>query len=374
MADIDLIGVAETGTYSTSAPNPHVDLSGSSPGSYGIEQLVGDIAANGDKVRLTVRKDRSNWAVYRGATYTTGSPNIIDLSGATLEDSKGTLSNSDSVEVIGIGFDRNMVAPGGRLTLTTGVPITTADVTGASTIYYTPFVHDQITLWDGAIWRTVEFAETSLALSGLTSGKPYDVFAYLDSGSLALETLIWTDDTTRATAVTLQDGRYCKSGDKTRLLLGSFYSTGATTTEDSEANRYLSNLYNVTSKNLSHVTNDAGHTYNSSTHRPYNNSTTHRVNFMLALGNLVKAAHGCYLYPASGTAPIELSIALDNITAPDTSFILLNNANAQQMRASGNGYKTISAGKHYLQLMQRIPGGGVTGNYSYGLLTGELPC
>lgn len=54
----------------------------------------------------------------------------------------------------------------------------------------------------------------------------------------------WTDDTTRATAVTLQDGRYCKSGDKTRLLLGTFSTTSATTTEDSDRNRHLSNVYN----------------------------------------------------------------------------------------------------------------------------------
>lgn len=107
MADVDLVGVAETGTYSTSSPNPHVDLSGSSPGTYGIEQLVGDIAANGDKVKCTVRKDRSNWAVYRNATYTTGSPNLIDLSSAVLADSKGTLSNSDSVEVIGLAHDNS---------------------------------------------------------------------------------------------------------------------------------------------------------------------------------------------------------------------------------------------------------------------------
>jgi hypothetical protein len=56
----------------------------------------------------------------------------------------------------------------------------------------------------------------------------------------------------RATAVTLQDGRYCKSGDKTRLYLGTFRTTSSSTTEDSGGGavtqvggkRFLWNNYN----------------------------------------------------------------------------------------------------------------------------------
>ena len=38
------------------------------------------------------------------------------------------------------------VSPGGRLTLTSGTPVTTSDVTSATTIYYTPAVHNIIVL------------------------------------------------------------------------------------------------------------------------------------------------------------------------------------------------------------------------------------
>src|SRR5687768_14049388 len=34
--------------------------------------------------------------------------------------------------------------PGGRLTLTTGVPVTTSDVSGATTVYYVPYKHDKV--------------------------------------------------------------------------------------------------------------------------------------------------------------------------------------------------------------------------------------
>ena len=138
----------------------------------------------------------------------------------------------------GSDFAQHAIIPGGRLTLTSGTPVTTSDVTGATSIYYTPYISNVISLWTGYRWQPIEFSEYTLALGTLTSGKPYDVFAYLSSGVLALEMLAWTNDTTRATAITIQDGRYCKSGDKTRLYLGTFYTTATTTTEDSENNRY----------------------------------------------------------------------------------------------------------------------------------------
>ena len=74
------------------------------------------------------------------------------------------------------------------------------------------------------------------------------MFGFYNAGALNTELLAWTNNTTRATTVTLQDGRYCKNGDKTRLWLGSFLTTSTTTTEDSEINRLLFNMYNRVSR------------------------------------------------------------------------------------------------------------------------------
>ena len=103
MADVTVYGRVEYGTWKTSAPSPHVDLAGTKPGGYAIEALFVDAMSNGEKCTVTVRYDRSNWAVYAGAEFATGSPNSFDLSGATLVDSSGTFSNEQTVEVIGIG-------------------------------------------------------------------------------------------------------------------------------------------------------------------------------------------------------------------------------------------------------------------------------
>lgn len=133
----------------------------------------------------------------------------------------------------------------GRLTLVTGDPSPATDQVGASTLYYTPFRGNTIALYASGSWTTRTFAELSLALSGLTSGKNYDVFAYDNAGTVALELgPAWTNDTTRATALALQDGVWVKSGAATRRYLGTIRTTGTTTTEDSNAKRFVFNADN----------------------------------------------------------------------------------------------------------------------------------
>ena len=134
----------------------------------------------------------------------------------------------------------------GRLTLTSGIPVTTTDVTGATTIYYTPYKGTKIGLFDGSsTWNILTFAETSLPLGTLTSGLTYDLFAYNNSGTLALEFSAWTNATTRATALVYQNGILVKSGATTRRYLGTFYTTSTTKTEDSTARSdFLWNYYN----------------------------------------------------------------------------------------------------------------------------------
>lgn len=208
-------------------------------------------------------EDGTAWEVARNCTYTHSGTTVTR---GTLEESSTgsaiSLTSAATASVIATAGNGNLieallqgVTPGGRLTLESGVPVSTTDQTAKTSVYYTPYAHNMIVLWDGADWCPTTFTEKTLALGTLTSGKPYDVFGYLSTGALVLESLAWTNDTTRATAVTLQDGRYCKSGDKTRLYLGSFYTTSTTTTADAVATRYLWNMYNRRRRQL--ITKDA---------------------------------------------------------------------------------------------------------------------
>lgn len=181
------------------------------------------------------------------------------------------------------GFD-----PGGRLTLTTGVPVTTSDVTGAGTLYYTPYKHNLIRIYDGTRWRLYTFTERSLALT-LTSGKNYDVFIYDNSGTLTLElSAAWTNDTTRADALTTQDGVAVKNGATTRLWLGTIRASGTDTTEDSYGGahqaggkRYVWNAYNRVRRGLGVKDTTDSWTYNTNTFRASNNSANNKVEFVV---------------------------------------------------------------------------------------------
>lgn len=67
---------------------------------------------------------------------------------------------------------------------------------------------------------------------------------------ISLELLAWSSGTARATAVVLQDGYYVKTGDAKRLLVGSFYTTSTTVTQDTARQRLLYNQFNQVERTL----------------------------------------------------------------------------------------------------------------------------
>lgn len=144
-----------------------------------------------------------------------------------------------------------LVSPGdlkscGRLTLTTATPVTTGDVTAATSIFFTPDGCDRIALYDGvSVWNTRIFPELTLSLSSCTASKPYDVFVWDNAGVPTLEDLVWTSTTARATALVLTNGVETKSGATTRRFVGSFFcnATGGQT-DDSAKKRNVCNMDN----------------------------------------------------------------------------------------------------------------------------------
>lgn len=311
--------------------------------------------------------DGTAWEVARNCTYTHSG---TTLSRGTLEaSSTGSAISLTSAAVVRVAatadfgnrLDRALqaVTPGGRLTTESGAPVSTSDRTAQSTLYYTPYIHNVISLWNGSDWVPTTFTETSLALGTLTSGRPYDVYGYLSGGALVLESLSWTNDTTRATAVTPQDGRYCKSGDKTRLLLGTFYTTATTTTEDSLARRYLCNVYNAIPRRFYATTAATyAHTYTTTAWREWNNGTNaQRINFVASIPNVtLTALMAASLTKVSSTGRVGyVNIGYDAVDG--TSNL---SANAEGSVASSGGANTLTVavslspvpGRHFLAVTQ----------------------
>lgn len=188
--------------------------------------------------------DGTAWEVRTNCTYTHSG---TSLSRGTLEaSSTGSAISLTSLAVVTVTataaasnawFNASRsINPGGRLTLTTGVPITTSDVTGASTIYYTPCESDVIPLWDGNDWVPTQFTERSLALSGLTASRPYDVFGTLSGGALTLSALGWASSTVTITiaspGVVSWTAHGLQNGDRVQLQTTGALPTGLVVNTD----------------------------------------------------------------------------------------------------------------------------------------------
>jgi hypothetical protein len=170
----------------------------------------------------------------------------------------------------------------GRLTLTTGTPVTTGDVSAAVTLYFTPYKGNRVALYDGTSqWKLYPFAELSITLVGTTASKPYDVFLYDNAGVLTLELLVWTNATTRATALVLQNGVLVKTGATSRRYLGTVYiNASGGQTDDTLAKRYVWNYYNRTRRAM-RVTEPANSwNYTTATLRQMNANTANQLDFM----------------------------------------------------------------------------------------------
>lgn len=139
------------------------------------------------------------------------------------------------------GLRRTNVLPNfcnGRLTLASGQPVSTAGTSGATTLYFTPYMGNLISIYDGANWKTYQFSEVSLTDATLVTGKTYDLFAYSNSGTVAIEfSTAWTTNSSRADALAIQDGVYVKNTDKTRRYLGTVYYNGSKLVDTTSSRR-----------------------------------------------------------------------------------------------------------------------------------------
>jgi hypothetical protein len=320
-------------------------------------------------------------AATAGTDYLTPTGSAAGLTGLTSTQVTSALGYTPSSEAV----TPNVIQ--GRLTLTSGTPITTSDVTSASTIYFTPLDGNKITLYNGSAWQTVAFSEVSLALSALTAGLPYDVFGYLSSGSLQLELLAWSSASARATALTTLDGIYVKSGDSTRLYLGSFYTTSTTTTEDSENKRLLWNMYNKIEKPL--LRNETVSTWGCSTigWLQANSNSLNKVSIMCGLSQNIITLEcvGQSSVTSSSSYICEVGIGVDSASV-NSAKVFAGQSNSKSL-ASIRGhyafYKAFpTAGYHYYTWLQyqtlatNITWLGTAGTDGYGItgLDGTCYC
>ena len=159
-----------------------------------------------------------------------------------------------------------------RLTLTSNIPVTAADVISGGTLYLTPYLSGDIWVPDsGGTWVRRNTSQLSLSLSGATQAV-YDVFVWDNGGTLTLKlSTAWTNSTTRANALTTLNGITVNGSTEGSmaasrgLWLGMIRPYSANTCDDQVAMRGLLNAFNKVPRKLfacpNYFDNNASTTY-----------------------------------------------------------------------------------------------------------------
>lgn len=272
----------------------------------------------------------------------------------------------------------------GRLTLeqttgggTTPHPAPTTDQTAKTTVYFTPYLGNRITLWNGYCWQSYTFSEVSIALGTLTSGKNYDVFAYDSGGVVTLKIgPAWSTDTARGTGagttqVEVFEGVYVNtvaisSGPAAQCgrLLGTFRTTSTTTTEDSKLFRGLSNLYNQLQRQLLVTETTDSWTSTDTNWHSFNSDDTNRVEIVQCIERApVRIMATSAARNSSVSQQQGVGIGLDS-TSANSANVMQNNSNP----VAGAGTQPAQAfyedwpgqGYHYFQMLEKAAASGTS--------------
>ena len=283
---------------------------------------------------------------------------------------------ADWVKAI-LNYNRQNICQG-RLCLVSGSPAYAGEVASASTVYFSPYKGNLVSLYDPVNgWSERAFSELSISLSGVATGKNVDIFLYDNAGSLVLEKVQWTNDTTRATSLSNLDGRKVKAGTYTHLYLGTVRTVSSGAACDTEEKRFVWNYYNRLEKSMKFMINTAtSWSYAVAAWRPINADTSQRLGVLVGVAednvqvNLTGAARNSSYYNVWG-------IDYDGVSGNDADVTIATHSSIPTHAvAKWNGI--VDEGYHYFQIMEYCEAGTCFGYaglyYAMAGLTGFIKC
>lgn len=260
---------------------------------------AGDVA-NSNPVILDANGEADVWTA-QGVLYKfvlTNSANVVQWTVDNVPSGSGASGSGGSSTA-----DANSVDPGARLSLTSGTPVTTTDVSGALNVFYVPYKHNQVPLYDGSTWALHTMAselsqalnDTTKSPAAATNGNNYDMFIWDDSGALRVSRgPPWASDTTRGTGagtteLELVDVRYVNKfpisngpAAQRGLYVGTIRMASGGVA-DSRIFRHVWNTYNRMQRQMWVYDAASGWTYTSPTGRQANGNSANQLDFLLGL-------------------------------------------------------------------------------------------
>lgn len=333
---------------------------------------------------------------------------LADVPTATLKGrvTGGTGVPEDLTQAQALSLLGAFIGPGHRLTLTTALAVTVADVTAAGTLYWTPWKNNLTPIYNGTAWILAAVPEKSFVLdaTNFLSGKNHDVFLDYNAGTpRILLGPAWTNDTTRADAIA-RDASYgwwvnnasitCRisnnggtvsKGAGALLYLGTIRCAANGQAEDSMAKRFLWNTYNRVGRALRKAeTTNSWSNGGDGSWRQSRASVDNQVEFVRGLDEDVVQVE--FKQTAQGTVAgtsIQIGLGLDGVSAPhvdaSTALMSLVNTYAGHLSATYRGVPGI--GRRFLASLEWSGtggGGGLTwfgdngGTTSYHMISGEV--
>lgn len=289
--------------------------------------------------------------------------------------------------------------PQGRLTLTTLVPVLTSTVTGATTVYYTPYEGNMVPIYDGTNMVPTAVAEVSQLTTDTTkspaacaASSVYDIFVWNDSGTLrATRGPAWTNSTTRSagTALTRVNGILLNNATITNgpaasrgTYVGTIATNGSSTVDwiygitgasGGGAGVFnVFNQYNRVSVSSSVGDTSTGYTYTTATWRQARGTAVMQISYVQ--GDTVDSENKIATFTSCGntvgTAFVGWGVGIDSTTASSgvIGFCDFNNS------TSGTGPSTASwsgnpgIGTHVISANE-IGGTSGTMNFAGGSIT-----
>jgi hypothetical protein len=256
--------------------------------------------------------------------------NAVEADGTTLVKGTNTQLRSALAAIL------TAVIPGGRLTTVSGTPVPTTDQINVGTLYYTPYVHNKIALYNGTRWVLYTFSELSQVSTDATkspaaagASSVYDLFVWNDSGTLRLSRgPAWSSDTARGTGagtteLQQQDGRWLNKVAITNgpaalrgLYVGTVRTSSTSLFHDQLQRRWLWNNFNRVDRPMKAVETTDTWTYSTATIRQVNGFGSNQLDFVRGFDedSVIAETRAAVINSTSTNRGVRTGIGVDSTT------------------------------------------------------------